>query len=340
MKRTLLFILLSAILLTSSIAVGSDIPYLTGRVTDNAQILSPETRKSLTESLKAHESRTGNQIAVLTVPTLGGGSIEEYAVDVFKAWKLGRKGKDNGILIVVVPNDRRMRIEVGYGLEGTMTDLMAGRIIQNVITPKFKNGDYNGGITEGARAVIEVLEGGKPPVIAGNESVTSGKSGFLNMEEPDLPIMERILIGAFVFGIIGLFTVIGILTPGVGWFLYIFLIPFWAMFPIIIVGTRGAFICLLTYVIVYPAAKLLLKNTKWYKKAKTDLRTKGKASIGGFMIGAAWLLRRIELFKRLKLFRKLRFFRRRRIFRRRRLVRKLVGHNLTSNFVLTNSCYS
>jgi uncharacterized protein len=128
-------------LLTASIAAGADVPHLTGRVTDNANILSPEVRQSLTEGLKAHESRTGNQIAVLTVPTLNGESIEDYAVEVFKAWKLGQKGKDNGILIIVVPNDRRMRIEVGYGLEGTMTDMMAGRIIQHVMTPKFKNGD-------------------------------------------------------------------------------------------------------------------------------------------------------------------------------------------------------
>ena len=280
-------------LLTASIATGADIPYLTGRVTDNAQILSTQARRSLTESLKAHESRTGNQIAVLTVPTLNGESIEEYAVAVFKEWKLGQKGKDNGILIIVVPNDRRMRIEVGYGLEGTMTDLMAGRIIQNIMTPKFKNGDYNGGITASARAVMKVLEGGKLPDTAGDKGGISGKSNFLNIKEPDLPIMERILIGAFIFGIIGLFTIIGIFTPGIGWFLYLFLIPFWALVPIIVLGTRGAFICLISYVIVFPAVKLFLRNSDWYKKAKNDLRTKGRASIGGFMVtaggsGSSW----------------------------------------------------
>ena len=94
--------------------------------------------------------------------------------------------------------------------------------------------------------------------------------------------MERILIGSFIFGIIGLFTVLGVVTPGVGWFLYFFLIPFWAMFPIVVVGTRGAFICLVTYVIAFPIAKLTIKNTGWYKKAKKSMRTKGRASIGGF----------------------------------------------------------
>jgi uncharacterized protein len=283
MKRSLLTLLL-AILLTASLAMSADIPYLTGRVTDNAQILSQETRRLLTDSLKAHESRTGNQIAVLTIPTLNGGSIEEYAVDVFKEWKLGQKGKDNGILIIVVPNDRRMRIEVGYGLEGTITDLMAGRIIQHVMTPKFKNGDFNGGITDGARAVMDELEGGKLPVAEGNEGSVSKKANFKEFEEPDLPIIPRILIGTFVFSIIGLFTIIGILTPGVGWFLYLFLIPFWSMFPIIVLGTRGAFICVITYLIAFPVAKLLLSNSDWYKKARIDLRTKGSASIGGFTL--------------------------------------------------------
>jgi uncharacterized protein len=94
--------------------------------------------------------------------------------------------------------------------------------------------------------------------------------------------VERILLGAFIFGIIGLFTVMGIITPGMGWFLYFFLIPFWATFPIMVVGIQGTLIILITYVIGFPVAKLLLKNTDWYKKAGHDLRTKGKASIGGF----------------------------------------------------------
>ena len=127
MKTTSTFFLLLLMLLTDSLLSAADIPYLTGRVTDNAEILSETTRQSLTEDLKEHEERTSNQIAILTVPTINGESIEEYAVEVFEAWKLGQKDKDNGILIVVVPNDRRMRIEVGYGLEATLTDAMAGQ---------------------------------------------------------------------------------------------------------------------------------------------------------------------------------------------------------------------
>ena len=137
MKKTLRLAFIFVIILAAGFAIAADIPYLTGRVTDNAQIISPETQKALTSRLKVHEERTTNQIAVLTIQTLGGESIEEYAVAVFKEWKLGQKGKDNGILLIVSPGDRRMRIEVGYGLEGIMPDSVAGSIIRDVLTPSF-----------------------------------------------------------------------------------------------------------------------------------------------------------------------------------------------------------
>ena len=288
MKRSLRLALIAAMLLLAPFSFGADIPFLTGRVTDNADILSKDTRRAITESLKAHEQKTGNQIAVLTIRSLEGESIEEYAVAVFNAWKLGQKGKDNGILVVVAPNDRRMRIEVGYGLEGTLPDGLAGSIIRTVMTPQFQTGNYNGGIQAGIQAIIEVLEGGKLTAV---ESTAAGKekenaSSGSGLDDMGLSITERILFGAFIFGIIGLFTIIGILTPGVGWFLYLFLIPFWAMFPIIVVGTTGALYCLVTYLISFPLAKLLLKNTDWYLKAKNDLRTKGQASIGGFTVSS------------------------------------------------------
>lgn len=290
MNKTMRLTLIFALLIFSFRALAVDVPYLTGRVTDNAGILSDGTRRSITALLKAHEDKTTNQIAVLTVSSLEGAGIEEYANTVFTAWKLGQKGKDNGILILVAPKDRRMRLEVGYGLEGTLPDGAAGGIIRDVMTPHFKSGDYNKGIDEGVKAVIAVLEGGKVPHAEAG-AVSEKSSGFL--DAPDLSITERILLGAFIFGIIGLFTVIGVLTPGVGWFLYFFLIPFWAMFPIIIVGSTGALYLLGTYLVAFPTAKLLLKNTHWYDKAAKDLKEKGSANIGGFTMtsrgsGGSW----------------------------------------------------
>jgi uncharacterized protein len=285
MKRRSIILFFPIVLLISTMLFGADVPYLTGRITDNAQLLSPEVNRSLSESLQAHEKRTGNQIAVLTISSLGGENIEDYSVRVFESWKLGQKGKDNGVLIVVVPGDRRMRIEVGYGLEGTLTDAMAGRIIQTVMTPEFKIGNFEGGIVDGAGAVMKLLEGGELP-LSEVKSGSMNKSKFFEMEGPELSIQERILLGAFIFGIIGLFTAIGILTPGVGWFLYFFLIPFWAVFPIIVLGSGVAFYCFIVYLIGFPITKLFVRQTDWYKKAQNDLRTKGQASIGGLSIGS------------------------------------------------------
>jgi uncharacterized protein len=293
MRTVLRSLASTGVLLTTLTAAGASIPYLTGRVNDNAGILSEGARRALTERLKAHEEKTTNQVVVLTVSSLEGENIEDYAEAVFAAWKLGQKGKDNGILVVVAPNDRRMRIEVGYGLEGRLPDGAAGSIIRNVMAPRFNSGDFDGGVEAGVDAILSVLETGKGPELAEPAGAGEKGSAVSHMNVPDLPLTERILLGAFIFGIIGLFTVLGVMTPGMGWFLYVFLIPFWAMFPIIIVGTTGAFYLLITYLVAFPAAKLTLRKSDWYKKAAHDLRTKGRASIGGFSIssggsGTSW----------------------------------------------------
>ncbi len=163
MRKALLLVLAAVTLSVAMAAFGADVPFLAGRVTDNAEILSPAMRSSLTAQLKSHEQRTGNQIAILTVPSLEGDNIEDYAVRVFESWKLGQKGKDNGVLIIVVPKERRMRIEVGYGLEGVLTDGAAGRIIRNAMAPRFKAEDYDGGVEAGVKNVIGLLEGGNAP---------------------------------------------------------------------------------------------------------------------------------------------------------------------------------
>lgn len=287
--RTLAFLwkIILLALLASAPSRAADIPYLTGRVVDEAEILAPAVQARLTAALKAHEQRTSNQIAVLTVPTIQGASIEEYAVAVFEQWKLGQKGKDNGVLVVVAPNDRRMRIEVGYGLEGTLTDLAASRIIRNIMTPQFKAGDFGRGIEDGVGAIVDLLEGRAEPKPATSPSPKSDDAVASGLQVPDLPLTERILFGAFIFGIIGLFTIIGVLTPGMGWFLYLFLIPFWAMFPIVIVGTEGALTLLGIYLVGFPLAKLIFARSAWYQKAQHDLKTKGRASLGGFSFGGS-----------------------------------------------------
>ena len=295
MKKLSVLVLLLAILATVHVAWCVEIPYLTGRVNDNAEILSENARILLSDKLKEHEERTSNQVVILTINSLQGESIEEYSNIVFNEWELGQKDKDNGILIVVVPNEKRMRIEVGYGLEGTMPDIIASRIIREIMTPRFREGDFDEGITEGALAVINVLEGQELSGAAdfNEESDSSSSSGFSDIEIPDMPLGGRILMGAFIFGIIGLFTIVGLFMPGFGWFLYLFLIPFWATFPIMVIGGKATLVVFFIYLIGYPVAKLFIRTTPWFKKAKIDLRTKGKASIGGFSFssggsGGSW----------------------------------------------------
>lgn len=266
-------------------ARAADVPFLTGRVVDNAGILKPSTRVKLIQALAAHEQRTTDQVVVLTVPTIDRTSIEEYSTKVFETWKLGTKAKDNGVLIVIVPQDRKMRIEVGYGLEGTLTDLAASRIIRNVMTPQFKAGDYDRGVTDGVTAVIAQLEG--QPDVAPDPGASHGTNLPFEGVAQSVSWPMRIFLGGFIFGILGLFTFMGVVTPGSGgWFIYPFLIPFWAIFPVLFLSTEVHLVLLAVYLVGFPIAKLIAGRSPWYAKAAQDLRLKGSASIGGFTIAS------------------------------------------------------
>jgi uncharacterized protein len=136
---------------------GANFPPLSGRVVDQAHILSPMTIADLERKLADLERKSGIQLVVATVPSLGGEEIEPYANELFRAWKLGEAKKDNGVLLLVAPNERRVRIEVGYGLEGTLTDAVSGIIIRNAIAPRFKAGDFDAGVTRGVDDIITAL---------------------------------------------------------------------------------------------------------------------------------------------------------------------------------------
>lgn len=138
-------------------AVALTLPTLTGRVVDNANIIPAATRSALEQKLADLEAKTTIQLVVATVTSLEGQEIEPYANQLFRAWQLGQAKKNNGVLLLVAPNERRVRIEVGYGLEGTLTDALSKVIIANAITPRFKAGDFPGGITRGVEDIITVL---------------------------------------------------------------------------------------------------------------------------------------------------------------------------------------
>jgi uncharacterized protein len=144
----------------SPVPATSVYPALTGRVVDDAGVLDAATREALRLKLAALEAKTTDQVVVATVKSLNGNSVEEYANNLFRRWQIGQRGKNNGVLLLHAPTERKIRIEVGYGLEGTLTDAITKFIIQNAITPRFKANDFAGGLTRGVDDIIKVLDGG------------------------------------------------------------------------------------------------------------------------------------------------------------------------------------
>ncbi len=136
-----------------------DVPKLEGYVNDYANMISPQAKAQLESELRNFEQTDSTQIVILTVPSLEGDVIEDFGIRVAEAWKIGQKGKDNGAIFIVARQDRKLRIEVGRGLEGRLTDLMAGRIIDLVVKPRFKRGDYDGGFIAGVSALIDATRG-------------------------------------------------------------------------------------------------------------------------------------------------------------------------------------
>ncbi|MBA1263600.1 TPM domain-containing protein [Stutzerimonas sp. NM35] len=158
--RLLLFPLLLACA-SAAFAQEAELPALTGRVVDQAELLDTQTEARLSSMLAAHEQATNEQVVVVTVPDLQGHSIEEFGVQLGREWGIGQRGEDNGALLIVARDERRIRIEVGYGLEGRLTDAQSSMIINGIIAPAFQQGDFARGISEGAAAMVQVL-GGDP----------------------------------------------------------------------------------------------------------------------------------------------------------------------------------
>ena len=159
MIRFLLAGVLSFASAFTSLSFALDVPLLTGRVVDLAQVLPATVAASLVRDLEAHEAKTSNQVAVLILPSLEGEPLESFAHRVATTWKLGQKGTENGALLLLALRERKVRIEVGYGLEGTLTDLRSAHIIRQEIVPRLRSGDLPGGIAAGVHAILDTIEG-------------------------------------------------------------------------------------------------------------------------------------------------------------------------------------
>ena len=167
MRRTAPALAVLLLLLAAAAALAADLafPALTGRVVDEAGVLDPAAEARLDQQLAAQEQATGDQVVVATVRSLQGDTVEDYANRLFRHWQIGQAKQNNGVLLLVAPAERKVRIEVGYGLEGVITDAASSTIVQSLILPRFRAGDLPGGIEAGARGILELIrpdEGAQP----------------------------------------------------------------------------------------------------------------------------------------------------------------------------------
>ncbi|HNZ26528.1 MAG TPA: TPM domain-containing protein [Spirochaetota bacterium] len=278
-KLVLFFVLLFAPL------YSLEVPYLSSRVNDYANLLSYETKARIENKLSEHEKETSNQVVVLTIFDLKGENLEEFSLKVAETWGIGQKDKDNGVLLLISLNDRKLRIEVGYGLEGSLTDYTASSIIRNDIVPYFKSGDYEKGIENGVDSILSA--------IAGTYTGATDEDGYYYTDIGEIPILVRLFMGLMFFSVIGVFTASGLFTRGfVGWFLYLFLSVFWASFPMVIFGPVIGIAILVVYLIGYPVAKILFATK--FKKAPAVVKitkyfsSSGRGGGGGFSRGGGF----------------------------------------------------
>ncbi len=244
-----LLVLLAAAAPATAAAAAPAIPFLSGRIVDEPHLLSAAATQTIEAELAAFEKQTGDQIAVLIVQTLDGEPVEDYSVRVAQTWKLGQKGKDNGVLLLISRDDRRMRIEVGYGLEPQLTDIQSHEILDDVIRPRFQQGDFDGGVEKGVEAIIELLRGQPLPASAVAPAPRA----------PHASVGPRVVMSLLFVLVIGIFSVAALSASGfISWFLYLFLAPFYLVFPMAIIGRTAALVFVGLWLVGFPILKVLL----------------------------------------------------------------------------------
>ncbi len=257
---------LVAMLLGATAVAALEVPFLSGRVDDRAGMLGAGYETQLDGRLQQLEEETGAQVVVLTIPSLEGDPIEDFSIRVVETWKLGRAGVDDGVLILIVRDDRRMRIEVGYGLEGALTDAQAGRIIDALMTPRFRTGDFEGGVDAAVDAVSSAIRG----------------EGLVLPEEPARGggMNPGSLIFFLIFGLP--FISAALSSRGAaGWILYLFLTPFFFVFPAAIFGPTAGAVAAGAWLVGFPLLRLLWPKTAVGRGAGSKRGTFWGPMIGG-----------------------------------------------------------
>jgi len=251
----------AAAIAVAALAAALEVPFLGGRVNDLAGLLSDGFEAELGTRLEALERETGAQVVVLTVPSLEGDSIEDFSIRVVSTWRLGREGADNGVLVLIARDERLVRIEVGYGLEGALTDLESGRIISGLMTPRFRTGDFDGGVGAAVDAIAAKARG-EPFELPPDHPGHSPKA--------TLPDFGALLL----FALFGLpFINAALATRGrAGWFLYLMLAPFFFVVPTVMAGPLAGVIAAAAWLLLAPILRSI-----WPKAS----RLSGRGSLGG-----------------------------------------------------------
>ncbi len=239
-----------------------EVPALQGPVNDYANLISPDQKQRIEAQLVQFQQQTGNQVTVLTIPSLNGEDIEGYANRVARAWALGEKGKDNGALLLVAHQDRRMRVEVGYGLEPVLTDLQTNIIQNEVIIPYFKRGDFGGGIEAGVKALLSTIQGKEIEPAPVQQPTGEGDGGGGNW--PGL-LFFMFALGPFILNSI---------RSG-SWIVYIVLLPIFFVMGTILISLPMGLIAAGAWLVLFPILRMILPKRP----------TSGRFRRGGWWIG-------------------------------------------------------
>lgn len=264
MRCCLFLILFSGLTLD---AVALDVPYLSGRVNDLAELLSPEARERIERRLRQTEESKGAQVVLLTIPGLEDESLEAFSIRVVETWKLGRKGVDDGVLLLVVRDERKIRLEVGYGLEPVLTDLASRRIIDYLMVPAFRKGDFSAGIESAVGAIAGAI-GGDQQAIPQSMVGSSGDANGSNLGE----IIFLAMFGLFMLPFV--YYAVALKGTG-GWVMYGFLTPFFGLFPMVI-GSTAALISVALWLISIPLLRAIWPKSWHIKEEDESVGRKGR----------------------------------------------------------------
>jgi len=249
------------------------VPKLSGRVNDYADLISPGAESQIDDLLSQLQTDTGAEVVVLTLDSLQGEQVEDYAVRIFETWGLGRADHDDGALLLIAQNDRKMRLEVGYGLEPVLSDVLSRRILDQIVRPSFRAGDFDGGIERAVEAIDGLIRGTStlPPPSAGDS-------------QADLPPR--------MFGVLWLLFLIPFILVVVGtnpfqWFLYLFLIPFVGVGGVTAITPEAGPVLVVAWLVAAPIVWSFFGRRRKKQKRSRGRRRSG-GSGGGWSSGGSW----------------------------------------------------